>query len=80
MMLSLTSIILSINQSVLLQATQPIKTTHTRQTGTERQTTQTETDFRWTGADFWMVAAVARDELAYVYIDVNQSLALFLGR
>jgi len=52
MMLSLTSIILSINQSVLLQATQPIKTTHTRQTGTERQTTQTETDFRWTGADF----------------------------
>lgn len=52
MMLSLTSIILSINQSVLFQATQPIKTTHIRQTGTDRQTTETETDFRWTGADF----------------------------
>jgi len=31
------------NQSVLFQETRPIKTTHTRHTGTNRRTTETET-------------------------------------
>jgi len=32
------------NQSVLFQTARPIKTTHTRQTGTDRRTIETETD------------------------------------
>jgi len=34
----------SINQSVLFQAARPIKTTHTRQAGTDRRRIETETD------------------------------------